>query len=146
MGSHILPLQSGATALTSASEHGYCHIVKDLLRAGADPNIQNEVCFTWKWVLKDRKGGMHITRDLCMSHQGLGWDKHFLLWLLKCRTACSAFCLVYNVFRNNDISICLHAKIPDLICDVYRLLKLTTISSIAEVTTLHFCVDPFSRL
>ena len=43
MCSHVLPLQSGSTALTYASEHGYYRIARDLLKSGADPNIHTEV-------------------------------------------------------------------------------------------------------
>ena len=37
------PIQCGETALHEACKYGFDEIVKVLLQAGADPNIQNEV-------------------------------------------------------------------------------------------------------
>ena len=38
-------LQNGDTSLMNAADKGHVSIARDLLRAKADPNIQNVVCY-----------------------------------------------------------------------------------------------------
>ena len=40
---HLIPLQNGVTALVDASQEGHTQIVDSLLKAGANPDLKDNV-------------------------------------------------------------------------------------------------------